>query len=187
MTPWNLHFYYNFIQTLGILDGTSHYTKFLSVLYDTFDTSDVTRLTLKLSSRLTYLIPFNTVCRALTLDAVTGYACGLKNKDVIESTCAPLSNMYGYFHTMHTWHAILRYTLTGMGRFASKRWYIRATPSRWLYLIWPPSTYGDVRLQSTRRSGRSLILMTVTSNPRWVCFRYRSWLIFYPSLCCQNM
>lgn len=65
------HFYYNFIQTVGILEGVSHCTKLLSVLYDTLDTSDVTRLTLKSSSRLTYLMSVNAVCRALTLDVLT--------------------------------------------------------------------------------------------------------------------
>jgi len=33
----------------------------------------------------------------------------LKHKDVIESTCTPLSNMFGYFHAMRTCHAKLRY------------------------------------------------------------------------------
>ena len=36
-------------------------------------------------------------------------ACCLKHKDVIGSTCAPLSNMFGYFHAMRTCHAKLRY------------------------------------------------------------------------------
>jgi len=56
----------------------------------------------------------NTTCRALTLDVLSGYAsrdyvCGLKFKEGIESTCAPLSNMLSYFHAMRTCHAKLRY------------------------------------------------------------------------------
>jgi hypothetical protein len=61
---------------------------------------------------------FNTTCRTLTLDVLNGYAsrdyaCGVKHKDVIEFTCALLSNnksnMLGYFHVMRTCHAKLRY------------------------------------------------------------------------------
>ena len=71
---------------------------------------------------------FNTTCRALTLDALSGYAsrnhvCGLKYKEGIESTCEPLSNMLAYFHVMRTCHATLLLTgtlfLTGTDRFTS--------------------------------------------------------------------
>jgi hypothetical protein len=56
----------------------------------------------------------NTSCRALTLDVLSGYvsrdyAYGLKQKEVIESTCATLSNMFGYLLAMHTCHDKLRY------------------------------------------------------------------------------
>ena len=56
----------------------------------------------------------NTACRVLTLDVLSGYAsrdysCGLKQKEVIQSACAPVSNMFGYFHAMRTCLAELRY------------------------------------------------------------------------------
>jgi hypothetical protein len=58
---------------------------------------------------------FNTTRRALTLDVLGGYAsrdyaCGLKHRDVIESTCAPLSNLFAYFHAMRTCRATLHDT-----------------------------------------------------------------------------
>ena len=58
--------------------------------------------------------PFNITCRALTLDVLNGhasrdYACGLKHKEVLESTCALLSNMLRYFHPMRTCQAKLPY------------------------------------------------------------------------------
>ncbi len=75
-----------------------HCDKILSGFYDNLDISNV----------------FNTTCRALTLDVLSGhasrdYACGLKQGDAIESTCETLSNMFGYFHAMRTCHAKLRY------------------------------------------------------------------------------
>jgi hypothetical protein len=56
---------------------------------------------------------FNTTCRALTLDVLSGrasrdYACGLKHGDAIP-TCENLSNSLGYFKAMRTCHAKLRY------------------------------------------------------------------------------
>ncbi len=49
---------------------------------------------------------FNTTCRALTIDVLSGhasrdYGVGLKNGDVIP-TCENLSNLFGYFKTMRT-------------------------------------------------------------------------------------
>ena len=75
-----------------------HCAKILSGFYDNLDISNV----------------FNTTCRALTLDVLSGHAsrdnaCGLKRGDAIESTCETLSNMFGYFHAMRTCHAKLRY------------------------------------------------------------------------------
>ena len=56
---------------------------------------------------------FNTTCRALTSDVLIGrssrdYACGLKRGYTI-FTCENLSNLFGYFKTMHTCHGKLRY------------------------------------------------------------------------------
>ena len=56
---------------------------------------------------------FNSTCRALTLDVLSGrashdYACGLKKGDAIP-TCENLSNLFGYFKAMRTCHATLRY------------------------------------------------------------------------------
>jgi hypothetical protein len=56
---------------------------------------------------------FNTTCRALTLDVLSGrasrhYACGLKEGQATP-TCGTLSNLFGYFKAMRTCHAKLRY------------------------------------------------------------------------------
>ncbi len=56
---------------------------------------------------------FNTTCRALTLDVLSGrasrdYACGLKEGQAIH-TSENLSNLFGYFKSMHTCHTRLRY------------------------------------------------------------------------------
>jgi hypothetical protein len=56
---------------------------------------------------------FNTTCRALTLDVISGhasrdYACGLKRGNPI-ATSETRSNLFGYFHAMRTCHAKLRY------------------------------------------------------------------------------
>ncbi len=56
---------------------------------------------------------FNTTCRALTLDVLSGrvsrdYACGLKKGDVIP-TCENLSNLFCYLKAMRTCHAKVRY------------------------------------------------------------------------------
>ena len=103
--------YDNFIQTAGIRDGASQCSKILYGFYDTLDTSDVTDA--EVIIKIDTSNAFNTACRALTLDVLSGYAsrdyaCGLKHKDVIEWTCAPLSNMSAYFHAMRTCHPNLR-------------------------------------------------------------------------------
>jgi hypothetical protein len=56
---------------------------------------------------------FNTTCRALTLDVLSGrasrdYACCLKHGKAIP-TCENLSNLFGYFKAMRSCHAKLRY------------------------------------------------------------------------------
>jgi hypothetical protein len=56
---------------------------------------------------------FNTTCCDLTLDVLSGrtsrdYACGLKEGQVM-STSENLSNLFGYFKTMRTCYARLRY------------------------------------------------------------------------------
>ncbi len=56
---------------------------------------------------------FDTACRALTLDVLSGrasrdYAFGLKLGDAM-ATSETLSNLFGYFHSMRTCHAKLRY------------------------------------------------------------------------------
>ncbi len=93
----------------------------------------------------------NTTCRALTLDVLSGYASrdyayGLKQKEVIESTTCDG---------------------TGSPREGQKG----GTPGDPLemlifHLTTRASTYGDVRLQSTRRKGRLLMMTMDTSKPR---------------------
>ncbi len=56
---------------------------------------------------------FNSTNCGLTLDVLSGrasrdYACGLKRGDAIP-TCDNLSNLFGYFKTMRTCEAKLRY------------------------------------------------------------------------------
>ena len=56
---------------------------------------------------------FNTTNRALTLDVISGrasrdYACGLKTGDAIP-TIDTLTSLFGYFKSMRTCHAKLRY------------------------------------------------------------------------------
>ena len=56
---------------------------------------------------------FNSTCRALTLDVLSGrasrdYACGPKRGDAI-ATSETLSNMVAYFKSMRACHAKLRY------------------------------------------------------------------------------
>ena len=56
---------------------------------------------------------FNTTNRVLTLDVISGrasrdYACGLKQGDAIP-TIDTLTTLFGYFKSMRTCHAKLRY------------------------------------------------------------------------------
>jgi len=100
-----------FFQTAGIRDGPPHCAKNLSVFNDNLDTSGINDA--EVIIKIDISNAFNTTCRALSLDALSGYAsrdyfCVLKQKEVIESASAPLSNMFGYFHAMRTCRAKLR-------------------------------------------------------------------------------
>ena len=103
--------YDNFIQTAGIRNGASHCAKILSVFYDNLDTSDHNDPEVIIQIHISNA--FNSTCRALTLDVLSGrasrdYACDLKRGDAIP-TCEHLSNLFGYFKAMRTCHAKLRY------------------------------------------------------------------------------
>ena len=100
--------YDNFSQTAGIRDGASHCAKILSVFYDSLDPSDP-----EVIIKIDISNAFNTTCRALALDVLSGRAsrdcaCGLKQGEAIP-TCENLSNFFGYFKEMHTCHAKLKY------------------------------------------------------------------------------
>jgi hypothetical protein len=102
---------YNFIQTAGIRDGASHCAKILSTFYDSLDTTDLNDPEVIIKIEVSN--SFNSTCRALTLDILSGrasrdYACGLKRGDAI-ATSETLSNMFGYFKAMRACHAKLRY------------------------------------------------------------------------------
>jgi hypothetical protein len=101
----------NFGQTAGIRDGASHCAKILSVFYDNLDTSDPNDPEVIIKIDTTNA--FNTTCRALTLNVLSGrasrdYVCGLKKGQAIP-TCENLSNLFCYFKAMRTCHAGLRY------------------------------------------------------------------------------
>jgi hypothetical protein len=86
--------YDTFIQTAGIRDGASNCAKILSVFYDNLDTSDPDP---EVIIKIDISNAFNTTCRALTLDVLSGrssrdYACGLKQGDGIP-TCENLFNL----------------------------------------------------------------------------------------------
>jgi hypothetical protein len=103
--------YDNFIQTAGIRDGASHSAKIFSVFYDSLDTSDPHDP--EVIIKIDISNSFNTTCRVLTLDVLSGrvsrdYACGLKEGQTMP-TCENLSNLFGYFIAMRTCHAKLRY------------------------------------------------------------------------------
>jgi hypothetical protein len=103
----------NCIQTAGIRDGASHCAKILSVFYDILDTSDPNDPEVIIKPMIGISNSFNTTCRALTLDVLSGrasgdYACGLERGAAIP-TCENLSNLFGYFKAMRTCHAKLRY------------------------------------------------------------------------------
>ena len=101
--------YDNFIQTTGIRDGTSYCGKILSV-FDSLDTSDPNHDP-EVIIKIDISNVFNTTCRVLTLDVLSGhrdYACDVKRGDAI-ATCETLSDLFGYFHTIHTCHVNQRY------------------------------------------------------------------------------
>ena len=100
--------YDNFIQTAGIRDGASHCAKILSIFYDSLET---TNLNPEVIIKIDISNAFNSACRALTLDILSGrasrdYDCGLMRGDTI-ATSETLSNMFGYFKAMSTCHAKL--------------------------------------------------------------------------------
>jgi hypothetical protein len=97
----------NFFQTGGIGDGTSNYVKILSVFYDNLDTPDPNDPEVIINIDISNV--FNTTCRTLTLDVLSGrasrdYVCGLERGDAI-STCENLSNVFTYFKGIVTCHA----------------------------------------------------------------------------------
>jgi hypothetical protein len=99
------------VNVTPVRDGASYCTKILSVFYDNLDTSDPNDP--EVIIKIDISNAFNTTCRTLTLDFLSGrasrdYACGLKHGDVIP-TCENLSNLFGYFKVMHTCHAKLWY------------------------------------------------------------------------------
>jgi hypothetical protein len=99
------------IQTAGIRDGASPCAQILSVFYDNLDPSDPNDP--EAIIKIDISNAFNSTCRALTLDVLSGrasrdYACGLKLGDAIPS-CEHLSNLFGYFKAMRSSHAKLRY------------------------------------------------------------------------------
>ena len=91
--------------------------KILSVFYDNLDTSvpNDPEVIIKIDISV-----FNTTCRVLTLDVLSGhvsrdYTCDLKKGDDIP-TCENLSDLFGYFKVMYT--CTMYYdTLTGTDRF----------------------------------------------------------------------
>jgi hypothetical protein len=91
-----------------VLHTAPKFSQFFLIFFDTSDIIDH-----EVIIKIYVSKAFNTACRALTVDVLSGYAsrdyaCGLKHKDVIEWTCAPLSSMSAYFHAMRTCHANLR-------------------------------------------------------------------------------
>ena len=72
----------NFIQTAGIRYGASHCAKILSTFYDSLDTTDLNDP--EVIIKIDISNAFNSTCRALTLDILSGrasrdYAYGLKH------------------------------------------------------------------------------------------------------------
>ena len=103
--------YDNLIQTAGIRDGASPCAKILSTFYDSLDTTDLNDP--EVIIKIDMSNAFNSTCRALTLDIISGrasrdYACGIKKGEAI-ATSETLSNMFGYFKAMRACHAKLRY------------------------------------------------------------------------------
>ena len=85
--------------------------KILSTFYDSLDTTDLNDP--EVIIKIDISNAFNSTCRALTLDILSGrasrdYVSGFKRGDAI-ATCETLSNMFGYFKTMRACHAKLRY------------------------------------------------------------------------------
>ena len=103
--------YDNFIQTAGLKDGASHCAKILSIMYSSLNSNpsdpDVI-IKIDISNA------FNVLCRALTLDVLSGkatrsYSCGIQAGDDFETVCSTLKNMFSYFSSMRTVESKLRY------------------------------------------------------------------------------
>ena len=89
----------------------SHSEKILSVFYDSLDTSDPNDPEVIIKIEISNA--FNSLCRALTVDVLSGrvsrdYTCDIKQGNTI-ITSETLSNMFGYFQSMRTCVAKLRY------------------------------------------------------------------------------
>jgi hypothetical protein len=103
--------YDNFTQTEGIRDGVSHYSKILSIFYDSLGTTNLNDPEVIIKIDISNV--FNSTCRALTLDILSGrvshdYSCGLMWGDTIAIN-ETLSNMFGYFKVIRACHDKLRY------------------------------------------------------------------------------
>ena len=117
----------------------------VSVFYDNLDTSDPNDPEVIIQIAISNV--FNSY-DVLSGYASRDYACDLKQKEIVESTCVSLSNMFGYFHVMRS----LSYdtdTLTGTDRFTSrraKRGDNKGTPQRFFETTQKPSTTYQERL-----------------------------------------
>jgi hypothetical protein len=109
--------YDNCIQTAGIRDGVSYSVKILSVFYDNLDSSDPNdpEVIIKIYTSNT----FNSTCRALTQDVLSGCA----SRDYVASKKGmlfpPVRTCLTYSAILKPCvHATLNYdTLTGTDRF----------------------------------------------------------------------
>jgi hypothetical protein len=162
--------YDNFIQTAGIRDGASHCAKILSVFYDNLDTASDPNDP-EVIIKIDISNAFNTTCRVLTLDFLSGhasrdYACGLKRGDAIESTCEPLSKKNGYFHVMRTCDAKLRcFDWDGQVHLAKgKTGEQQVDPFERLVFNLTTLHYGDVRSQVDPFSDIADVLRHIIKN-----------------------
>jgi hypothetical protein len=93
----------------GIRDGASHYAKILSLFYDNLDTFDP--VDSKVIIKIDISNVFNTTCRVLTLDVLSGrvsrdYTCDLKEAQAIP-TCDNLTNVFdGFQNHTHMSHSV---------------------------------------------------------------------------------
>ena len=111
--------YDNFSQTAGIRDGASHCAKILSGFYDNLETtSDLNDP--EVIIKIDISNAFNSTCRALTLDVLSGYASRASNKKTLLTHARPY--LICLVTSKPCAHAMLSYdTLTGTDRFTSRR------------------------------------------------------------------